>query len=157
MIEIKSYLVSLIWTTGHWSVCRLRFLCFKWVRMSEKPHMTVLLGLVQNHIDHSEDFAAFRLDMRYPLLYLVILKIQTLHDQIVIIYILSKYQYVLIHIKVIQIIARQSLTECPLLHGNMEKETDTKIVFTETSGGCVIALRNNSFIDSKQHPLEPTQ
>ena len=31
-----------------------------------------------------------------------------------------------------------------------------KNVFTMTSGGFVIAVRNNSFIDSKQHSLEPT-
>ena len=34
---------------------------------------------------------------------------------------------------------------------NKQKETDIEIekVFSETSGGCVIAVRNNYFIDSK--------
>ena len=45
---------------------------------------------------------------------------------------------------------------CPLLHGNKKKETDTEKQFTMTSGGLLIVLRNNSFIDSKQHSLEPT-
>ena len=29
-------------------------------------------------------------------------------------------------------------------------------IFTKTSGGCVIAVRDNAFIDSKQNSLEPT-
>ena len=43
--------------------------------------------------------------------------------------------------------------ECPLLHGNMKKETKDRMtqrqthVFNETLGGFVIALINNYFID----------
>ena len=36
--------------------------------------------------------------------------------------------------------------ECPLMHGNIQKETDTDIEtekkITETSGGCVIPVSN---------------
>ena len=38
-----------------------------------------------------------------------------------------------------------------------ERQTQRQTnVFNKTSGGCVIAVRDNSFIDSKQHFLEPT-
>ena len=36
------------------------------------------------------------------------------------------------------------------------KKQRQKNVFTMTSGGFVIAVRNNSFIDSKKHSLEST-
>ena len=45
--------------------------------------------------------------------------------------------------------------KCPLLHGNIQKETDIEIdknIFLK-SGGCVILVTLN---DSKQHSLEPT-
>ena len=53
--------------------------------------------------------------------------------------------------KVFEIVSRKALTKCPLLHGNMQKETDKDIekVFSETSGGCVIPVRNNFLNDSK--------
>jgi hypothetical protein len=37
------------------------------------------------------------------------------------------------------------------LHGNIRKEIDTDIekVFSQTSGGCVIPVKNNSLNDSK--------
>ena len=35
------------------------------------------------------------------------------------------------------------------MHGNMKKETDRKTDTSKTSEDCVIAVRNNSFIDSK--------
>ena len=37
-----------------------------------------------------------------------------------------------------------------------QKQKQTN-VFIKTSGGCVITVRNDSFIDSKEHSLEPTQ
>ena len=37
-----------------------------------------------------------------------------------------------------------------------QTETETENVFTLTSGGFKIAVRNNSFTDSKEHSLEPT-
>ena len=36
------------------------------------------------------------------------------------------------------------------------KKQAQKNVFAMTSGGWVIAVRNNYFIDSKKHSLEPT-
>ena len=44
-----------------------------------------------------------------------------------------------------------ALTKCPLLHGNMKEEQTQKQtnVFTKTSGGCMIAVRDSSFIYSK--------
>ena len=36
-----------------------------------------------------------------------------------------------------------------------QKQKQTN-VFIKTSGGCVITVRNDSFIDSKEHSLEPT-
>ena len=42
--------------------------------------------------------------------------------------------------------------ECPLLNGNIQKETDKKIekkVLSEISGGCVILLSNKSLNGSK--------
>ena len=36
------------------------------------------------------------------------------------------------------------------------RHRDKKNLFTMTSGGFMIVVRNNSFIDSKQHSLEPT-
>ena len=59
--------------------------------------------------------------------------------------------------KVIQIVSRQPLTTCPLLHENKKKETDTEKEELIYYGGFVIAVRNNSFINYKQHYLEPTQ
>ena len=35
-----------------------------------------------------------------------------------------------------------------------KKQAEAENVFTETSGGFVIALRDNSFTDSKEHSLE---
>ena len=46
-----------------------------------------------------------------------------------------------------------------MLHGKKKKETDTetkKNLFTRTSEGFLIVVRNTSFIDSKQYYLEPT-
>ena len=38
---------------------------------------------------------------------------------------------------------------CLLLHGPLKKETDTVKETTMASGGFVIVIRNNSFLDSK--------
>ena len=37
-----------------------------------------------------------------------------------------------------------------------KEEKKKKKVFSETLGGCVIPVRNNSLNDSKKHFLEPT-
>ena len=45
----------------------------------------------------------------------------------------------------------------PFTAGKHDTKTQTETnVFNKTLGGCVIAVRNNSFIDSKYHSLEPT-
>ena len=42
-------------------------------------------------------------------------------------------------IRSFKIVYRQALAECPLMHGNMKKETDTEIdkCIYQTLGGCV--------------------
>ena len=55
------------------------------------------------------------------------------------------YSIQLCKTKVLQIVSRLALTKCPLLHGNIQRETDTEI----EKGGCMIPVCNNSFNDNK--------
>ena len=42
------------------------------------------------------------------------------------------------------------------MHGKKEADTETEKLITMTSGGFLIVVRYNSFIDSRYHSLEPT-
>ena len=69
------------------------------------------------------------------------------------------YQFIIL--KVIQIVSRQALMKCPLLHGNIQKETDRldrqKKVCYDFRRFRDSAVQNNSLNDGTQHSLEPTQ
>ena len=66
--------------------------------------------------------------------------------------VVGKPHNVMVLLNVIQIVSRSTLMKCPLLHGNIQKETDTeKSIYNDFFRFC-----KSSTVRSKYPTLEPT-